>query len=274
MDTLQKQYCELCTELFFPLGFQRSKKKNNYNTIAYCRVINDLFQSFELEKIRRFVSISSYRIGFSVIPLCMDIRKYEYIITEGTGYGSNYLKELGDPKKYSDSWEVNVLEKDSIHEALCEMRTLFAKRLIPFFKEAVSYDSAFNAITNNELIKEANRLAYLHDYSKENLCKDYSFLYYDEVRALLALKCRNYLYAKDYYSWHLELEARKLKEFEELVKNDSASSRKLTERREHVQKIREMKERVDAEDIEFIEKQLNENEEYTKAILMKYNIPF
>lgn len=115
MDYLTKIYKQKCTNLFSELGF-KSYRKNFY------RVVNDMFQSFQLHK---SVSGNGCTVEFVVAPLC----KGDSI--DKTYCGPDHLKKF----ESDYSWfQYDRNNESSMDSCVDEMVGYMKKYLIPYFQ--------------------------------------------------------------------------------------------------------------------------------------------
>lgn len=124
MDYLTKVYKEKCKKEFFELGFKYYRRN-------FYRVINDMFQSFQLHK---SVSGSGCTVEFVVVPLCLGncIQK--------TYCGSDHIKMF--ERDYS--WfKYDRGSKESMDKCIDEMIGYIKKYLIPYFQLSDNSEKAY-----------------------------------------------------------------------------------------------------------------------------------
>ena len=115
MDYLVKTYKDKCKKEFAGLGFKTYRRN-------FWRVVNDIFQSFELQK---SVSGRGCTIHFVVVPMCAgECIKKEYC-------GPNHIKIF----EYDYSWfDYDRNDENSMDNCVDEMISYMKKYLMPYFR--------------------------------------------------------------------------------------------------------------------------------------------
>jgi len=195
-DKLLKQYHIALKRISEQYGFIKHNE-------TYYRIINDIKQSFSIERINIVPKIRDYRVTFGIIPLSQRINSY----SQGEDY---YLKmflmdQIADDMYMrldndKDSWR--CFNSNNITAITNEIFNCISNALINIFSNCESADKAFYEIDKLRLMKEEYRKRYL----KYNNIPD-KYIYtageYTITRLYLALKSQNYTYAYSYYNYIL-----------------------------------------------------------------------
>lgn len=178
---LDKYYRTILT----PLGFRKQKH-------VFLRVTNDVFQSVEIERLRRSLKYETIRIIFSVLPLCLGIdakRAWSGIsLYELRRFEPTYNLEY-------DGWTY-CKQPETENAVRCEIQRFTEEYLLPFLESA---DSCINALP--ELIKlehtmNQNRLADLAALGSEDHGGPNAELnLLDSSKYYMALKIKDYAFA-------------------------------------------------------------------------------
>lgn len=254
MNYFNSQYQAGCKALVAPYGFKRKNK-------GFVRVINDVCQSFDMEKLSRGPGQKACRIGFVVRPLCQPLNVQQ--VERG---GLYYLKKFeicddGEP----DGWRYKY-DPESISLCIEEVMRYISAYMIPFFERATCTKSAFSELIALEKLFNENRVAYLNLKGIEDGAgPDAELNLFDGAKYYMALKNGNYDYAMKSRSAVLQLN---------LVAYESEKGflpeEVLAERREVIQRLHREIELLDKGDYDFFRNLVEENEAISKENLKKF----
>ena len=256
MDTFSSQYQARCKELVQQYGFHRRKN-------VFIRVINDVCQSFYMEKLSRGPFHKLCRIGFSVLPLCQNVSAQHV----EAGVGLYYLRkfQISDASEESDGW-IYSLQAESISACIEEISQYLELYLIPFFERANHTQAAFHESIALEKLFQENRLASLQLRGIKDCAANKSEIHLlDSPRYYMALKNGYYDYAKESCAAFLQ---QNLTAYE---RSKSFLSEKIAaERMQIIQEFRHELDLLNAGNAEYFRNLIEKNESYSRKSLEKY----
>ena len=244
-----------CEQAVLPYHFIR--KKN-----AFIRVVNDVCQTFYIERLGRGPGTHVCRIGFCVLPLCQKLDAE----TIEKGVGLYYLRkfELSGEEEL-DGWRYTSTQEDASRCANEIIRYL-NQYLIPFFERANCAERAFDELISLEALFEANRQLYLRLAGIEDLaCAGVGFSVLDGTKCDMALKNGNYAYVK--MKWQALLQQN-----QQAYENAKSflSERLLSERMDRIQRLENELSLLAAEKFSYFQQLIEENESYSRQQLKRY----
>ncbi len=252
MDYLIKNYIEACKPEVLPFGFRRRKN-------AFVRVINDVLQDFAIEKIS---SGWAGRVDFAVLPLCSRIEKRDIL----GGANSHYLKAFepisGTP---SDSWEYDRNSEASMDACLKEIVRYLTSYLLPYFEHATSCKTALPELIKLERTLHANLVADRKSSGFEyHADPDAELNLSDNTKYFLALKNGDYDLALRSRQALLQ---QNMNSYNSMSERGYLTEEDRLEREEGIAELRSEIDRLEARDIDYFQRLLEENEAYSRENL-------
>lgn len=208
MGYLTKRYFQRCKEEFTQMGFKR--KKN-----SFVRVTNDVIQIFTLEISRGGYSCT---ISFESTPFCCGAPK-------GLGICGTFRIGWFDELRNTDGhWKYDPNDENNVNECVESMILSIKKYIITFFDRtttpaAIFYESFFLEPSLSK--KDRQKLFETNDYNK--FCKINIFT--DPLRYCIALKIKNYDFARWYLDKMLLLTERAYEETKDFVSEENRKKR-------------------------------------------------
>lgn len=255
MDNFPLQYRTTCEQIVLQHNFTR--KKN-----VFIRVINDVCQSFYMERLSRGAYKKTCRIGFSILPLCQKLNAQQI---EG-GIGLYYLRqfEIND-KAELDGW-CYELTSESISVCIDEIARYLEVHLIPLFERANCTASAFNELLDLEKLFNENRIACLRLNGSTDFLGSNTWLnLLDSAKYYMALKNKNYDYAKASRKALLQQNLASYENAKEFLSEES-----LVERMDSILRLKEEISFLDSKDTRFFQHLIEVNESYSSESLKRY----
>jgi hypothetical protein len=247
MDDFLKQYRIKCEAKVLQYGFKR--KKN-----VFARLVNDVLQSFYVEKL----SISPYeracRVGFSVLPICQKL-EIEPIL------GVYYLRKFEISHCVeSDRWRYKSIP-ENIGVCVDEILMYINKYLLPFFERANSCKTALPEVIELEKLFNANRLESLKlsniaDNAEPNAELNLS----DNAKYFMALKSGNYDFA---LKSRKALLKQSIAAYQSVQNNKYMTKEKLHEKEEILSKLQVEILHLEEEDWDYFNTIIANNEAYS-----------
>jgi len=264
MELFQQQYFKHVNDLVVPYGFMRCKN-------AFVRVTNDVLHSFHLDIFSRTQKFGFFRIYFGIIPL--NLTKYD---RAGMPYYGHYELTPGFPlgaPKYLDNDGYSSLMFDGTSEG--DVNTLvdilledIRMRLIPHFERATDSKAALD---ENWEMDKAISVSFPKTFKGLDLT-----LWGHEGMYSMALKHRRYDYILHAYevmigyvkaraaerNWTLENRL-------DYMKDDVRAELERNEA-EEMARIQKLIDGIPNIDEEKIQRELEENEAYSRKHLKRY----
>ena len=178
MDDFLKQLKKKCRAEISQYGF--IQKKN-----VFARIVNDVFQSFHIEKIVRSFNLRECRIGFAVLPLCQKLDA-NWVLS---GVDKYYLREFEVTHwTEGDDWKYKI-DSDEISSCIDEILVYISRYLIPFFERSDTCKTALPEIVKLEKLFNDNRKESLRQSGKKDMADPYAEInLIDSVKYYMALK--------------------------------------------------------------------------------------
>lgn len=252
MNALIKEFLRICGTKYAVYGFR--KVRNGYG-----RIINDVYQSFKIEKLRgKRDGKDIFRVQFGIHPLCMELKYCDM--------GIYCLENLScDMNVAYTGWQCDSKQESSVLACLTEIFDTLDNELMPIFlraeccetalRELIQLDERMNQIRLLVLALQGDRDMARRPWAEDSLLA--SEKYY------MALCCSNWEYACE----HLRLWASIYEAFLE----DNASSKAppivIDRHKEGLERCRVQLERLQLGDYSFFVRMLRENEEKTRKNL-------
>ena len=252
MDYLTMKLWQLCeTEL---LSY-RFKRKNG----CFVRVVNDVMQNFAIEKV---MSGRACRVEFAIIPLCLRIEK-KYIL--GGVYSYNLKKFELAQRTWWDQWEYDKKSEKSMDDCVEEIIRYLKTYLFPLFQCANSCKMALPELIRVEKLFNDNRkVALKRDgiEDKGGFCTELNLL--DNAKYYMAIKNGDYNFA---LKSHKAMLKQNLDSYQSAQNNSFITQEVLEERKVLIEKLRMEVALLEAGDLEYFQKDICENETYSRKIL-------
>ena len=185
MDNFLKQLKKKCRVEVSQYGF--IQKKN-----VFARIVNDVFQSFHIEKIARGTNQRECRVGFSVLPLCQKLDAKWAL----SGVDKYYLRkfEVIDWTE-GDGWQYKI-DSDKISSCIDDILVYINKHLIPFFERSDTCKAALPEIIKLEKLFNENRKESLRQCGmSDEACPNAELNLIDSVKYYMALKNGDFNFA-------------------------------------------------------------------------------
>ena len=232
-------------------GFSKHK-------MVYIRVINDVCQSFYIEKLHRGSKVRLCRVGFSVLPLAQRISKEQI----ESGVGLYYLRKFERQDGESSEGWVYKLEDGSIDSCAGEISRYIADYLLPFFNRASDTKTALSELIALEELFYKNRTFY-QNLSSHDISEELGLL--DGTKYCLALKNKNFDYAK---RCAIAILNQNVKAYESA--KDYLSFESIFERKQAICRLRCDIEHIESRDYNYFCRVFSENEDFSRCSLKKY----
>lgn len=262
MDDFNRKYYKTCTSIVFPYGFRRYKR-------VFGRVVNDVYQSFDIEKLGRQSAGKIVRVGFGVVPLCEKLQENWL----ESGVGLYYLKQFElipfyGPDYTSDyditNWYYQP-EPESIDVCVAEIMRYLTTYLLPLFERADSCATALQALIEVERLFERNRLAKV--WMEGDTPKVYpngGVNIFDSSKYYMALKSGDYAYALKSCR---ALEMNNKRAYQSGCENGWLSDENWISRAKEIAQWEEDRIHLEMGDTKYFQAILTENEAYSRDIL-------
>lgn len=253
MDLLIKGFLLQSNLKYADLGFQRVRK-------GYARIVNDVFQSFYIERLRgKYMGSNIYRIGFGVYPLCMELKCCDI--------GLYYLEHLSsDFNTAYAGWLCDTKRETSISSCLQAIFEIMDNDLIPMFQRADRCETALQALIHldEQLYYHRQRMSMHNSVGGTERPWQIDSMFRSE-KYYMALRNGNWKYADEYLALNIS--------HNESVFDPNASVRQPLVVVENVtkslKKWREERARLLAGDHLFFEQMLQHNEGKTRENLYR-----
>ena len=247
MDNFISEYTKTCKRIVEKYGYKHKKR-------VFVRVINDVCQSFFVEKLGLTPNGRKCRVCFAVLPLCQ--RLDEKQVLDGIGKYSLKNFETAHWTK-GDCWYYKT-DPSSIKECISEIMRYIMIYLLPFFERANNCNSALQELINIEKLFNDNRKASLELAGIADNAGLYAELnILDSAKYYMALKNNDFDFA---------LNSRKALEHNNANAYNSAFERgEMTEeaqllREKDLEELREEIKNLEARNLNYFRRLIEENE--------------
>lgn len=249
MPTVTSVFRKYCDSKYFTLGFERHKN-------TYVRIQNGILQTFTLHKSYRS---KWYTVCFGIVPLCnpildLDIGHYELD------------KFYDDITIYDYGWAPDSVSIDANRDCAAKITHAIDKFLLPLFAECTDAQTTLASLLKVEEILDENRKSVLRQEGSDDCAVPWQEdSLFDSNKYWLALKCRNYSYAKRYLS-------HQIKDYEELISEieggtDTQPASVYTNAIAECENSRKLLMKLDNGEYAFFEKIVEEQERQTLSLL-------
>lgn len=254
MDDFLKRFKIRCEAEVLQYGFKQ--KKN-----VFARIVNDVFQSFYIEKLGRYSGERECRIGFSILPLCQKLEAKWAL----SGVGIYYLKKFEVSHwMEGDGWRYKISSED-ISYCIDEILIYINRYLLPFFERSDSCKTALPEVIALEKLFNENRKESLRRSGMEDKAGPNAELnLLDSTKYFMALKNGDYDFA--------------LKSRQALLQQNVDSYNSMSERgylmeedrlrrEKSLAELRDEIDHLEIKDIGYFQRLLEENEAYSRENL-------
>ncbi|MBE6944247.1 MAG: hypothetical protein E7453_08370 [Ruminococcaceae bacterium] len=195
MTTIQKQFNQVCTKKYVPLGFFRKKT-------TYIRLSGNVLQSFSL---KHFKGRPYCSVDFGVTPLCLPQPFFLDV-------GPYSLNKFNVP---ISEWPYDAKSAESILQCVESVSETIDLHMLPFFEMCCDCRSALPELIKLEELFDRNRietLRLLGGYDSAAPLEERSLC--DYRKYYMALKANDFSYARRYLEFQIDLHKKSLKEFD------------------------------------------------------------
>lgn len=254
MDDFLKQYRTECEMKVSQYGFNR--KKN-----IFVRLVNDVLQTFYIEKLGIHSYERAARVGFSVIPLCQRIETEQVL----DGFGVYYLRNFEiSTLTEGNGWRYKSIPED-IDACVKEILMYTNKYLLPFFERANSCKAALSEVLALEKIFNNNRLESLKLCNiADRLDPNVELNLLDSKKYFMALKSGDYDFALKSRKALLE---QNMTAYHSAQTNSYMTSKKLHEQEEMLGKLQDEIQHLEEKDWNYFKTMIVDNEDYSREKL-------
>ena len=196
MTTIQKQFNQVCSKKYVPLGFLRKKG-------TFVRLRGDVLQSFSL---KHFKDLPYCSVDFGVTPLCLPQPFF-------LNAGAYRLNQFNIP---ISEWPYDAKSAESIIQCVESMSEAIDLHMLPFFEMCCDCRSALPELIKLEELFDRNRietLRLLGGYDSAAPLEERSLC--DYRKYYMALKANDFSYARQYLEFQVDLHKKSLKEFDD-----------------------------------------------------------
>ena len=253
MDNFTKLYIQRCEPELAKFHFKRKRT-------TFIRVVNDVMQNVVLEKLH---GGREYRVLFSVIPLCLPIKK-TYIINGAYAHELRRFEIVRGTMAF-DCWECDPKSNECIQACIESITQFIRVHLLPFFECANCCRTALPQLIHlerrfNENRKVSLQLAGIQDAARTT--DGVNLL--DSVKYYMALKNGDYDFA---LKCRQALEQQNAHSYQDMMARGWLSPKNKLEREHALQALREEIDRLQAGDTSYFHQLLLQNEVYSRESL-------
>lgn len=253
MKSFSREYVKMCNAYIGEYGFRRCRIEPSLASasITFGRIINDVFQTFYLERVRGCHEKKAARIGFDVFPLCQRIQAEE----AASGMGLLYLRGFEPSDDLFLDRFLYHSDDESIDGTIQEIKRFFNTYMIPFFEHSLDCISAKKQSFNVRRQLEDARLETLKRNGINNSApKDAWKPYFSQNVFYMALKTHDYELAAEMRKWDISY-------FGE--KTDNAIGNDLQVRQKRILDLKQELVYLEDNFYAFFDEKIKENEAYS-----------
>ena len=195
MTTIQKQFNQVCTKKYVPLGFFRKKT-------TFVRLRGNVLQSFSF---KHFKDLPYCSVDFGVTPLCLP----QPFFLDAGPYS---LDKFNTP---ISEWPYDAKSAESIIQCVELVAEAIDLHMLPLFEVCCDCRSALPELIKLEELFDRNRiqtLDLLGSYDSAAPLDERSL--FDYRKYYMALKANDFGYARQYLEFQIGFRKKQLQEFD------------------------------------------------------------
>lgn len=245
MKYLKHEFTKRCKAKYSYLGFKNYKQ-------SFSRVINDVLQCFNLKIIGEG---HYFTIEFRICALCSKIIHPDMGLYELNGLNQSF-------DIYYNGWNYNKVSKEELNKSLDDMFKLMDDELMPYFIRAADCKTAF--IYKYELDKKMFDIksSWLkhHGISNDKISFETEAIC-DTDRYYMALKTKNFEYAKKYLQAMIKLEQENYYWYKnEITKGKDSYLQSSMDSKIFIESLEKQLKKIVDKDYQFFKNLVSENE--------------